>query len=287
MMAAKPREVLLFEGKGLKPEEKVEAWADCSLGGFLGARPGIVAVTGRRVVFLRRGSGEVAEEIPHYAITELATRMTLLGSALRIACAKTVLDLKTADIAAVTLVYDRIQDCRKACAAAQAEAPPPGDLAQAALDMVYFEDHHKKPGEVIDYWAEGALDQALADRADGILVITDRRVVFYSRGRIEEAMREVPLADITGAEHGGKAVEIACAGADLRFKAFYEGAAQEICARLDSRRAHLAERQAAAPRALPPVGDLVEMLERLGRLRDQGVLNDEEFKAQKARLLGQ
>ena len=41
---------------------------------------------------------------------------------------------------------------------------------------------------------------------------------------------------------------------------------------------------AAAPPA--PQDDTVSQLERLGALRDQGVLTDEEFQAQKAKILG-
>lgn len=35
----------------------------------------------------------------------------------------------------------------------------------------------------------------------------------------------------------------------------------------------------------PPTADLIDYLERLGRLRDSGVLTEDEFQAQKARLL--
>lgn len=54
--------------------------------------------------------------------------------------------------------------------------------------------------------------------------------------------------------------------------------------------------QAPAPAAPPPTapaapaagadGDLIAQLERLGDLRDKGILTDEEFAVQKARLLG-
>jgi hypothetical protein len=57
-----------------------------------------------------------------------------------------------------------------------------------------------------------------------------------------------------------------------------------------------AERQAAyqqqvapapapTPAAAPAGDDMLDQLERLGRLRDQGVLTEEEFAAQKAKLL--
>lgn len=44
---------------------------------------------------------------------------------------------------------------------------------------------------------------------------------------------------------------------------------------------------APAPAAAPaaPAPDMIEQLERLGQLRSQGILTDEEFAAQKARLL--
>jgi len=42
---------------------------------------------------------------------------------------------------------------------------------------------------------------------------------------------------------------------------------------------------AQASPAAPSADDLITQLERLGRLRDGGVLTEEEFAAQKARLL--
>jgi hypothetical protein len=49
----------------------------------------------------------------------------------------------------------------------------------------------------------------------------------------------------------------------------------------------LAAQQAAAQQPAAPAGDdLVTQLEKLGKLRDEGLLTDEEFAAQKAKLLG-
>jgi len=43
---------------------------------------------------------------------------------------------------------------------------------------------------------------------------------------------------------------------------------------------------APAPQAAPPAADdMFEQLEKLGQLRDQGILTDEEFAAQKAKIL--
>jgi hypothetical protein len=43
---------------------------------------------------------------------------------------------------------------------------------------------------------------------------------------------------------------------------------------------------AAAPAAAPDTEDLVTKIKQLGELRDQGLLTEEEFAAQKAKLLG-
>jgi len=46
---------------------------------------------------------------------------------------------------------------------------------------------------------------------------------------------------------------------------------------------------AAAPAAPPPAAaapDMVTQLKQLGELRDQGILTDDEFAAQKAKILG-
>ena len=45
--------------------------------------------------------------------------------------------------------------------------------------------------------------------------------------------------------------------------------------------------QSAPAAAAPPQGDVLSQLERLAQLRQAGVLTDQEFAAQKARILGQ
>jgi hypothetical protein len=44
--------------------------------------------------------------------------------------------------------------------------------------------------------------------------------------------------------------------------------------------------QAAPPPPAPDDGDVVEKLKQLAELRDQGILTDEEFATQKAKILG-
>jgi hypothetical protein len=46
------------------------------------------------------------------------------------------------------------------------------------------------------------------------------------------------------------------------------------------------ERQAPPPPAAPPAPSLVDELSRLGSLKSQGLISEEEFSAAKAKLLG-
>jgi len=46
------------------------------------------------------------------------------------------------------------------------------------------------------------------------------------------------------------------------------------------------QQQAAVPQAAPSGGDMIGQLENLGRLKDQGILTQAEFDAQKQKLLG-
>jgi Short C-terminal domain len=44
--------------------------------------------------------------------------------------------------------------------------------------------------------------------------------------------------------------------------------------------------QQAAPAAAPPEGSVIDQLKELGELKAQGILTEEEFAAQKAKVLG-
>ena len=69
-------------------------------------------------------------------------------------------------------------------------------------------------------------------------------------------------------------------------------AKKNVAAYEDAERAYYQNAQpvqvaAPPPQAAPaPQQDVVSQLERLGALRDQGVLTEEEFQAQKAKILG-
>lgn len=77
-------------------------------------------------------------------------------------------------------------------------------------------------------------------------------------------------------------VEIKGAGVSLTLKAV--GRKDELVRALNQRR-QAPPNIAAEPAAAPQIEDPVALLEKLGRLREQGVLTEAEFAAKKAELL--
>jgi hypothetical protein len=57
-------------------------------------------------------------------------------------------------------------------------------------------------------------------------------------------------------------------------------------AELEAQQAAAAPQQAAPPPPAAPQTDVVEQLQKLAELKQQGILTDEEFTAQKQKLLG-
>jgi hypothetical protein len=80
------------------------------------------------------------------------------------------------------------------------------------------------------------------------------------------------------------------AGGVARHQAGKQEQAAEAAAYEQQQQAGAQQAYAAPPQAVPGAGgvsdDTVAQLERLGKLKQEGILTDEEFAAQKAKLLG-
>lgn len=123
-------------------------------------------------------------------------------------------------------------------------------------------------------------------------VITTQRLV-HRVGLIAHGSMEIPLSRITDVRFdqnilqrmiGAGTLVIESAG-ERGSEAFDNVRRPEFIQKTLYERARAGERQAAAPPA-PAAASPAEELARLADLRDRGVLSEEEFQAQKARLLG-
>jgi len=150
----------------------------------------------------------------------------------------------------------------------------------AALPSILWED------EAI----AGAIQGHYNDRA-GLLVATQRRLIFIDKGWASLRVEDFPYDKITSIQYStgmvfGEII-IFASGNKARITQL---AKAETVAFADLARNHV-NRLSAPPQAAAPTGpsssaeQRISMLERLATLRQQGILSDAEFEAQKANIL--
>lgn len=137
------------------------------------------------------------------------------------------------------------------------------------------------------------LVQGTYNAGNGVLVATNKRLVFVDKGIGKLKVEDFPYDKLTSIQYetgwtmgtitmfaSGNRAEIKNVVKD-RCKNF----ADYVRARITA-----ASKHASAPRAAEPAvgnggGDFVDRLERLARLKEQGILTDDEFQVQKQKLL--
>jgi Short C-terminal domain/GRAM domain len=151
-----------------------------------------------------------------------------------------------------------------------------------------FEKDKLIPEETMEADLKGWLDKKTGQNGfiqhNGQLVLTNKRVCFYSEAPFEEIFETIPLSKITSVEAsslmGYRVIRIHTAHDDLEFKTL------EPKALFDKVLAHL-ERLRNEPTGSPvaPADSVTEQIKKLGELRDSGLLTDDEFNSKKAQLL--
>lgn len=162
--------------------------------------------------------------------------------------------------------------------------------------------HHLAIGEQVRYAASGRVRKRV-----GLVVLTDRRLIFLFHGMVRQTIEDLPLERITSVrEKGGlvfgsftvlasstELVVTQVAKADLKalakaLRARISTGALPPLPPLDLGDAGLDEEE-GVPTSAPagaPSADVLDQLRQLGELRDAGVLSDDEFEAAKVELLG-
>lgn len=142
---------------------------------------------------------------------------------------------------------------------------------------------HLQEGERVDRILTGTYHNGT-----GILVLTDRRLLFLKDGMVSKRSEDLPLSKVSSIEWSS--------GMMLgKITAFVSGNKAEVTnvakvdgkALVDDVRARISDAP-AAPATAPAAAavDPVEQLKKLAELRDAGVLTSEEFEAKKADLMG-
>ena len=127
----------------------------------------------------------------------------------------------------------------------------------------------------------------------GIVVVTTRRVVFVDLGMARRRVADFPFGQITSVENArgfttGKLIITVAGNQAVVDQMYPRERADEIGdlvrSKLDRSSAMTAP-AASAPTAQPAATSLADEIRKLGELRNEGLLTDEEFEEQKRRLL--
>jgi hypothetical protein len=148
--------------------------------------------------------------------------------------------------------------------------------------------------ETVSRMVKGALNGKM-----GLLVFTDRRLIFLFHGWISQRNEDFPLDTIGSisvkAGMSMATITVYSSGAKHEISAVFKDDAKVITDEIRNRIATRGQVNAppspapAAPSEMAsaaPQVDVLAQLKQLGELRDAGVLTDEEFEGKKAELLG-
>lgn len=131
---------------------------------------------------------------------------------------------------------------------------------------------------------------------NGVLIATDRRVVFYAKKMTGYDLEGYPYASISSIDEGknmmGHKVTFYASGNKVEVKWIKD--AEKLARFMNTAKAHVHARTTTAVQAPPTIGmpppgsdqpDVMAQLRSLGELRDSGVLTEAEFADKKAELL--
>jgi hypothetical protein len=136
------------------------------------------------------------------------------------------------------------------------------------------------------------LGQGQYERKQGLVVLTNERLFFFEKSLGSETVEEFPLTVINSLSVSkkmtGETLKIFASGNQAEIGSMGHGQADALIRAFNAaKHTAAAPAQAAAQSGTGSAGDdPLAQLERLGTLRDKGLLSDAEFEAKKADLLG-
>lgn len=150
---------------------------------------------------------------------------------------------------------------------------------------------HLAPDETVDRLAVGTYGGGT-----GLLALTDRRMLFIKSGMMSSANHDFPLASVASVSMSNgpltSKIIIHASGSNQEIinvaKADAKAIVEATRAAMGSSRVGAQPPAPSPPSAAPPPAqpDRLEQLKQLGELKAAGVLTEEEFAAEKAKILG-
>jgi hypothetical protein len=140
-------------------------------------------------------------------------------------------------------------------------------------------------GEVVRELLQGRYEEK-----QGILVLTDRRLLFMEEGVFRSRVEDFPFDKISSVQSSsgmmfGKLIIFASGNKATIDQVAPKEHAVHLAETLRHRLNEPASPAESPPPVAPSAPDVMDQLKRLGELRDAGVLTPEEFESKKAELL--
>ncbi|MBK5275741.1 MAG: PH domain-containing protein [Desulfuromonadales bacterium] len=140
------------------------------------------------------------------------------------------------------------------------------------------------PGENIHAMTSGTLDGTT-----WLVTVTDKRVLFLDKGMIFGLNQmEMPLSHISAISHSTGLlygnIEISTAGGMKSIRNIMKSDVPKV-AHIISDLIDPTKKSAVHDTSINPDADFISQLERLAKLKDSGILTDDEFIQQKAKIL--
>jgi Bacterial PH domain/Short C-terminal domain/Domain of unknown function (DUF4429) len=147
---------------------------------------------------------------------------------------------------------------------------------------------HLHDGEAVRFIAQGTYEND-----QGIVVLTDLRLLFLFHGMVSQRKEDFPLRNIASVQTKSGMVTgeltIFVSGNSARIKGIVKNDLQPLADAVREGMARMHASAAALPpmptEAAPAAEDPYEAMHKLAKLRDAGLLNEEEFEAKRKELL--
>lgn len=129
------------------------------------------------------------------------------------------------------------------------------------------------------------LGQGQYESKQGLVVLTDERIFFFEKGLGSETVEDFPLTVINSLSIGkkmtGETLKIYSSGNQSEIRSMMPGQADAIVRAFKAAKHAPAPQAAPATAVAPPAADPFVQIERLGELRDKGLISEEAFEAKK------
>ncbi|WP_033401542.1 PH domain-containing protein [Actinopolyspora mortivallis] len=140
-------------------------------------------------------------------------------------------------------------------------------------------------GERVDMLSSGSYGPGM-----GLVALTDRRLLFLKDGWTSQTIEDFPLGKISSVQWSAGlmfgSLTVYASGNKAEIKQVEKDNGKMISDAIRQRlSADESTSTSAAPAASQPSSDPYEQLKKLGELREQGVLSEEEFAAKKSEIM--